>query len=354
MSKSLRKIGVGFLLPATAFFTASNADTHSNSGAEPPAAPDKAVPPPPPITGLSENKTASPPAAADFSEVVQGFRADFANKVRLRNNSSKWSACYSTVSGNKTHEYDGRTVRNLRADFKRVGLGYTPVNKDIVVLDLGHGHEVAGARAGYDTGTIDGATGLRETTVIDRIAVPLKEKLEQDYNLHVVFTRAPLSDGITLTNSTSKFTNQRVALQVRAELAMTLAEKFPGHRVIFASIHGNSGKNSGAEIYYYAPVRGGQTDMPESKELARSIAANYQLHPRQATKIMGEDFAVLRCQTNPAVLIELGYLQNASDRAALKETDRISSQIANGIGNYLEQSRPKKEFSPYQVAVNAP
>ena len=348
----LRKIGAGILLPATAFFTASSADTAStNDGTA------SSLAATPEIKQTDLKPQISAPTAeieSDLSSTVERFRLNFAFQVKNRTNSSKWSGCYSTKSAGKSRDYDVNYVRNLRDNFRRANFQYSMAGKDIVVLDLGHGHEVAGARAGYDTGTIDSATGLRETTVIDRIAVPLKNQLEREFNVQVVFTRAPLSEGITLTNATSKFSNQPVALQVRAELAMTLAEKFPGQRVIFASIHGNSGKNSGAEIYYYAPVRGGQTDMPESKELARSIAASYQLHPRQTTKIMGEDFAVLRCQTNPAVLIEVGYLQNSADRTALKDADRISSQIATGIGNYLEQSRPKKEFSPYQVAINAP
>ena len=50
------------------------------------------------------------------------------------------------------------------------------------------------------------------------------------------------------------------------------------------------------------------------------------------------DYRVLVGTTGPAVLIEMGYLTNARDRARLTDSrfqDRLAAAIAEGIANHL-------------------
>lgn len=259
---------------------------------------------------------------------VAKFRREFARRVQANDYSSKWNKCFSTTSA----EYNPADAKALRANSIRYQkTGHFTEKEMIVVIDAGHGHEVGGS---YDPGTTHGS--LHEAKMVDPIVTKIKAKLESE-GIIVVLTRSPLSEGYSLAQNTSKFRNQKVALQIRAEMASYIAEKHPDAEVVFASFHIDTGA-SGSGIYYYAPYRGGPTDSPESKRLATTINAHYRLRPGAPGYALSNDYAVTRCQIVPSILAELGSINVEEDRKALMNSEAISTQIVNGFKAYFEES----------------
>ncbi|PZP54746.1 MAG: hypothetical protein DI586_08960 [Micavibrio aeruginosavorus] len=289
---------------------------------------------------------------------VQKFRQSFAARVRSNDYTGKWNQCFSTRSA----DYDPAKAKMLRANSVRYHKsGAFTDEQPIIVIDPGHGHESSLAEAGYDTGGIHEATGVQEARLVEKIAFELKATLEEKNDAIVVMTRGLAGHKESLPQKTSLFKNQKVALQVRAETASYLAEKFPNSEIIFVSLHTNTGNVPGSEIYYYAPFRGGGTDSPESKRLAISINSHYRLRAGAPAYALSNDYAVLRCQKVPSVLAELGSIDVEKDRLALQNPKTIAAQLANGIESYFQESykarvqyaAAKKEMEKWQKPANS-
>lgn len=114
---------------------------------------------------------------------------------------------------------------------------------------------------------------------------------------------------------------------------------------LFVSVHLNDGRPNrsvrGTEVYYHSQE-------PTSYELAKFIGAkvsstvgpaiplrgalsDYRLYPK-------DGLAVLRCSQMASVLVEVGYMSNASDYAALKKPvvqANVAKGIAEGIADFL-------------------
>jgi len=167
-----------------------------------------------------------------------------------------------------------------------------------VVLDAGHG--------GYDHGAhaVRGADEKMLTLDVARRVKPLLE----DRGYHVVMTRTsdvfiPLGQRTAISNSHPD--------------------------AVFVSIHCNSASRrsaNGVESYYFTP-----RSMPLARNIQRAIAACYGSHSR------GVKFAryyVLHHNERPATLLELGFISNAWENAALQNPEirqRIAEKIAEGI-----------------------
>ncbi|MFU1795553.1 N-acetylmuramoyl-L-alanine amidase [Paenibacillus azoreducens] len=185
----------------------------------------------------------------------------------------------------------------------------TPANpgggsgKKTVVIDAGHGAK--------DPGTT-GITGKKEKDFNLALVLKVGDILKQDPNLNVVLTR---SDDTFLE------------LKDRAKIANDLKAD------AFVSIHANSAGSSaasGTETYY-------QRDA--SKEFANVM----HKHLVQAAGLSDRgvrygNFHVIRETKMPAVLLEVGYLSNKNDEAALFSESfqqRVAQGIADGIKEYL-------------------
>ncbi len=266
---------------------------------------------------------------------VKRFRQSFAQRVRSNDYSNKWNSCFST----KSAEYDPAKAKMLRANSVRYHNPEAFTDRQpVIVIDPGHGHSTNLARAGYDTGGIHKATGVEEARLVERISFDLKAELEKRLDAIVIMTRGVAGEKNTLPQNISMFKNQKVALQIRAELSSYLAEKFPSSEIIFISTHTNTGNSPGSEIYYYASYRNGSTDSPESKRLAKTINDHYRLRAGAPRQILSNDYAVLRCQKVPSILAELGSLDVDDDRRALKDSKAVAMQLANGVEAYFKDS----------------
>ncbi|WP_314585497.1 N-acetylmuramoyl-L-alanine amidase family protein [Paenibacillus terrigena] len=177
--------------------------------------------------------------------------------------------------------------------------------KYIVVIDAGHG--------GNDPGT-SSPNNRREKDFNLPVALKVADLFRDDPNVQIILTRA---------DDTYPTLTERVALakQVQANL--------------FVSIHANSIENkptiSGTETYY------------SREDASKAFAQVMHAKLVQATQlpdrgVRQKSLHVTRETTMPAVLLEVGYLSNLSDEAALFSEEfqnRVAQSIKDGINVYL-------------------
>lgn len=193
--------------------------------------------------------------------------------------------------------------------------------ENLVVVDAGHGEGTPGARA------VQGGRIVYEKDITLAIAIRLRRAL-QARGVRVVMTRT---------------SNANVPLVDRPRIANQIGAN------VFISIHNDSWDTSnsisGTTTYYH----GNQT---ESRRLAgcveRRIAAVSGLRDRGARSDVGRfpiGFCVLRDARMPAVLSEVGYLNNSNDSAKLTNPayqQQIAEAMSEGIREYLGSAPSKR------------
>lgn len=169
-----------------------------------------------------------------------------------------------------------------------------------VIIDAGHG--------GKDWGAFKG--GIRESDLNLRVAKMLEAELKR-HGYTVIMTRR---------------SDRFLHLHERARIA----NRYPN--AIFVSIHFNSTR--------YAQVRGAETFYASSA--GRSLATLVQREIVPTCKVRNRGvryarFTVLTQTKCPAVLVECGFISNASERARCATKDyqqRAARAIAAGIRAY--------------------
>lgn len=191
------------------------------------------------------------------------------------------------------------------------------VSDAVIALDPGHG--------GRDPGAI-GVNKMYESEVNLRISALVKQKLEAA-GVDVVIFRTG---------------NQTIELEERQAKARAAGAN------AFVCLHNNSstsGSVSGTEVYYYRAF---------SQPLAASIHAQlvtawrgiYANNSAMLDKVVPNDggvrfypFKVTRIEECPAVLVECGYLSNATECGALalpQNQEKLAEAVSNGIIRYLQ------------------
>lgn len=177
-----------------------------------------------------------------------------------------------------------------------------------IVLDPGHG--------GFETGAI--ANGIIEKEQTLAVALKTKQLLETEGATVILTINELFQDFRTLPLSE----RANFARQYKADL--------------FVSIHFNSNSYAfvhGTETYYNNTVYKDTTNPypNESKELARSIQE--QVAKTAKTKNLGikeNVFHVLRNNSVPSALVEIGFLTNKEEAARIV-TEDFQEQSARGI-----------------------
>jgi N-acetylmuramoyl-L-alanine amidase len=169
---------------------------------------------------------------------------------------------------------------------------------DTVIIDAGHGGQDRGARA---------VQGNHEKVLALDVSRRVSQILRNS-GLRVVETRT--SDYfVTLDN--------RVVTSNRTRNA------------VFVSIHLNwarRSKASGAETFFYSG-RSSRLAANIQKEIVRAYRTNNR-------GVKNGRFYVLRNNKRPAVLVELGFLSNPSENAALQKSytrQKLAEAVARGI-----------------------
>jgi N-acetylmuramoyl-L-alanine amidase len=172
-----------------------------------------------------------------------------------------------------------------------------------VVIDAGHGDQDPGANS---------VTGKKEKEFNLAMALKVQALLQQNPSIQVIMTRT---------------TDVFIPLAGRVDIA----EKAGAD--IFVSIHANAwmASSRGTETYYNR-----QESIPLAEVIHRFMAAVTGFPDRG---VRFGDFHVIRETSMPAVLLEVGYMSNAIEDAALANNDfrnRVAASIVNGIKDYLK------------------
>lgn len=197
-------------------------------------------------------------------------------------------------------EKDDERDRNNR-DKASVIFAGNDIPEHCVVIDAGHG--------GSDGGTVSGEVIEKDINL--SVALKLKTILE-DNNVEVILTRSSDED---------------MSLAQRASAANKSGADF------FISLHCNyyEGDNqvSGLECYYSS------AEATESREYAESIIKAVSLSDDiKARDAKTESYYVLQNTQMSAVLVEMGFLSNNSERRKLSNEDyqeMLAQKIAEGI-----------------------
>ncbi|WP_203248487.1 N-acetylmuramoyl-L-alanine amidase [Sporosarcina beigongshangi] len=199
------------------------------------------------------------------------------------------------------------------------------IDQLVVIIDPGHG--------AHDPGAI--GFGLKEKDVVLDVSLRMKKYFQQ--------TPIP----VALTRETDVF----VTLQDRVKFAQQ------NQGDVFISVHANAfnGSTNGTETFYYSAARNAQVD--ESKALTTYIHKRmleaWKLSDRKVKK---GNLHVLRENSMPATLIEMGFIDNKSDNAYLASAER-REQMARGIFlgtlDYYYHYEGRTEMAAFYSKFNA-
>lgn len=203
--------------------------------------------------------------------------------------------------------------------------GKKSISELMVIIDPGHG--------AHDPGAI--GFGLKEKDVVLDVSLRTKKYFQQ--------TALP----VKLTRETDVF----VTLQNR----VSFARAYKGD--IFISVHANAtnGSANGTETFYYSAAT--NPKIAESKALTtyihkRMIEA-WNLTDRNVKK---GNLHVLRENTMPATLVEMGFIDNKKDNAYLASPERreqMARAIFLGTLDYYYHYEGRTEMAPYYAKFNA-
>ncbi|MBQ5682073.1 MAG: N-acetylmuramoyl-L-alanine amidase [Peptococcaceae bacterium] len=185
----------------------------------------------------------------------------------------------------------------------------------VIVIDPGHG--------GSDPGAVGRVLGVTDAEVGFTVGMKLRDLLE-DAGATVLMTRE---------------SDIRLGLPERSDMANKAEAD------MFISIHANSSTNtapSGIQVYYYAPSSNANLYAQSyvRKTLAEQVSSGMQNATGTASKVYTANYAVLRENDRPSILVETGFLSNEEEEALLaKDSYRqeLAEGIYEGVLNYLNQ-----------------
>ena len=185
----------------------------------------------------------------------------------------------------------------------------------VIVIDPGHG--------GSDPGAIGRVLGVTDAEVGFTVGMKLRNLLE-DAGATVLMTRE---------------SDVRLGLPERSDMANKAEAD------MFISIHANSSTNtapSGIQVYYYAPSSNANLYAQSyvRKALAENVSDAMHAATGTASDVRTANYAVLRENDRPSILVETGFLSNEAEEALLaKDSYRqdLAEGIYEGVLNYLNQ-----------------
>lgn len=181
--------------------------------------------------------------------------------------------------------------------FSAAFLSFTPVNKKVIVVDAGHG--------GNDNGVVYGNIAEKDITM--NIAKEIKKFNDGQNEYEVILTRdsdtyPSLSDRTAMINKLN-----------------------PG---IVISLHVNSSpqkesSDQGTEVFVQ--------NTENSKQLAKKISKKFDVR-----KVEERNLHILRETKAPAVLVELGFINNTKDRAYIT-SEKGQKEIAQKFTEIIRE-----------------
>ena len=259
----------------------------------------------------------------EFQVTLDGGKAVTAQKSYNTPQSQNNNSNNTRITQTQSQSQSGNTSRGNK--------------KYTIVVDPGHGGHDSGARG----------NGYNEKDIALQVATRLANNLRQDYN-------------VIMTRDSDFF----VPLDTRAKIGNDANADF------FISIHLNSGSSSsanGTEVFYFSKkdqesystqvakfenkVDGSYGDVPfsdfilndifykKNQKISQAIAESVLNNLINTTGlrrrgVFGANFAVLRGSNSPAILVELGFMNNYSDLSQYLTPDG-QERAANAIGSAI-------------------
>ena len=259
----------------------------------------------------------------EFQVTLDGGKAVTAQKSYNTPQSQNNNSNNTRITQTQSQSQSGNTSRGNK--------------KYTIVVDPGHGGRDSGARG----------NGYNEKDIALQVATRLANNLRQDYN-------------VIMTRDSDFF----VPLDTRAKIGNDANADF------FISIHLNSGSSSsanGTEVFYFSKkdqesystqvakfenkVDGSYGDVPfsdfilndifykKNQKISQAIAESVLNNLINTTGlrrrgVFGANFAVLRGSNSPAILVELGFMNNYSDLSQYLTPDG-QERAANAIGSAI-------------------
>lgn len=206
----------------------------------------------------------------------------------------------------------------------------TPVSVSnlTVVLDPGHGGKDNGG-SGY---------GFYEKNVVLNVGKHMK----------AYYDKIPVN--VKMTRSTDVF----IELYDRAKYA----SRYGGD--IFVSLHTNAYNSTanGQETFYYAKTAATNPKVAQSRALAIYLQARMQeawdLSDRGVNPFGYGNFAVLRDNTVPAALIEMGFIDNSKDIQYIRQEaqrQKMAKYLVMATLDYFYHYEGRKDVLPYYTTL---
>lgn len=198
-----------------------------------------------------------------------------------------------------------------------------PLSNETIVIDAGHGYPDGGA-SGY---------GILEKDVT----------LDTSLRLAAYVKKSPFK--VVLTRDKDK--------QVELAQRVMIAKQAGGD--LFVSIHANSsgGKGHGTETYYTTTKNPNRAESEaEATYIQNRLLSSWDLTDRG---VKDGNFHVIRENTMPAVLVELGFIDNKEDNEKLRSPlmrEAAAKAIYLGILDYYHHYE-KKDVSALYKAIGA-
>jgi len=253
-----------------------------------------------------------------------------------------------------------KTINRIFDEWASPGIESAPISHRIhtintIVIDPGHG--------GKDPGAV-GKYGLKEKNLVLDIAKILKKELEAN-GIKVILTRdrdvfIPLGRRADIANKAeadffvSVHANAFRSRRIKGFEIYYLSEATDDHARALAAAE-NASLEYEEESFYKSTecidVWGLELDenRRESRELAQSIC--YTVSRRLAVRNRGVKsarFYVLKGACMPAVLVEVGFISNASDASSLKSPyyrKKMAESIAGGVLSYKREYEKTNGFT---------
>lgn len=190
----------------------------------------------------------------------------------------------------------------------------------LIVLDAGHGGQDGGAVA---------QDGTQEQYINLDITLKLNEILIKD-GYRTLLTR---TDDNSIHDADAKTVREQKVSDIHNRLK--IVEANPG--CLFVSIHQNyytESQYNGAQVFY-SPNHSESSRLAQS--IQESIVSSLQPENKRQIKESGSSIYILYHATEPAVLVECGFLSNPAETAKLNDESyrqQMAQAIADGIERY--------------------
>ncbi|MGD1320020.1 N-acetylmuramoyl-L-alanine amidase family protein [Chryseobacterium sp. 2R14A] len=177
-------------------------------------------------------------------------------------------------------------------------LSFTPVSKKIIVIDAGHGGNDLGANK----------NGILEKDLVLKIAQEIKKANDKDGKYEIVLTR---------DNDTYATLSERTAQinKLNPEMVISLH--------VNSTPEADTPKN-GHEIFIQ--------NTAESKSLAEKLSKKLG-----ECNIREQNLHILKNSKSPALLVELGYINNTKEREYLNSNDG-QREIAQKFADFINEN----------------